>query len=74
MGKLSERLVDEVGDALGIDTGILHENRFKRAVETAENVLDSLIMKLEEKRKNSPKQESKVWETAIEVLQAEIKG
>lgn len=32
-------LVDEIGEALGVDTGTIHESAFQAAVETATRVL-----------------------------------
>lgn len=35
-----EAMVDAIGEALGIDTGTIHEDRFKAAVEAAQRVTD----------------------------------
>lgn len=36
---LAEKLVDAVGDALGVDTGTVHENRFEIAKNTVLGIL-----------------------------------
>jgi hypothetical protein len=43
LDKFAEDMVDAVGEALGVDTGIIHEDKFKSAKKAAFIVLHKLL-------------------------------
>jgi hypothetical protein len=43
LDKVAEEIVDAVGEALGVETGIIHENRFKAAKTAVYIALQRLL-------------------------------